>query len=169
LVEGLNWEEIVTGLQDVGAQLRLVVVHGINGATLLDDTYNASPASMLAALNLLEDMAVGNGRRIAVLGDMMELGSQEEAGHRLVGARAADVADFIVTVGPRARWTAYEARAAGQAPGSVRAVESAAEAISVLRSVIGPGDVVLVKGSRAAHMDDVVAALAESYEQGHEG
>ena len=161
LIEGLNWEEIVTGLQDVGAQLRLVVVRGINGATLLDDTYNASPASMLAALNLLEDMAAGDGRRIAVLGDMMELGSQEEEGHRLVGARAADVADYLLTVGPRARWTAYEARAAGQPPGSVRAVETAAEAIAVLRSVIGPGDVVLVKGSRAAHMDDVVAALAE--------
>lgn len=160
LVEGLNWEEIVTGLQDVGAQLRLVVVRGINGATLLDDTYNASPASMLAALNLLEDMAVGDGRRIAVLGDMMELGSEEEAGHRLVGVRAADVADYLVTVGPRSRWTAYEARAAGQPAGSVKAVESAADAIALLRSIIGPGDVVLVKGSRAAHMDDVVAALA---------
>lgn len=168
LVEGLNWEEIVTGLQDVGAQLRLVVVRGINGATLLDDTYNASPASMLAALNLLEDMVVGDGRRVAVLGDMMELGSQEEEGHRLVGARAADVADFLLTVGQRARWTAHEARAAGQPAGSVRAVESAAEAIAVLRSVIGPGDVVLVKGSRAAHMDDVVAALAQPREPGRE-
>lgn len=169
LIEGLNWEEIVTGLQDVGAQLRLVVVRGINGATLLDDTYNASPASMLAALNLLEDMAAGDGRRIAVLGDMMELGSQEEEGHRLVGARAADVADFLLTVGPRARWTAYEARAAGQPPGNVRAVETAAEAVAALRSVIGPGDVVLVKGSRAAHMDDVVAALAEPRAPGREG
>ena len=169
LVEGLNWEEIVTGLQDVGAQLRLVVVRGINGATLLDDTYNASPASMLAALNLLEDMAVGDGRRIAVLGDMMELGSQEEEGHRLVGARAADVADFLLTVGPKARWTAHEAKAAGQPSGSVRAVENAAEAIALLRTVIGPGDVVLVKGSRAAHMDDVVAALAQPHDQGREG
>ncbi len=160
LVEGLNWEEIVSGLQDVGAQLRLVVVRSINGATLLDDTYNASPASMLAALNLLEDMEVGDGRRIAVLGDMMELGSEEEAGHRLVGVRAADVADFLVTVGPRSRWIAYEARAAGHPVGSVKAVESAADAIALLRSIIGPGDVVLVKGSRAAHMDDVVAALA---------
>ncbi|MEZ4768356.1 MAG: UDP-N-acetylmuramoyl-tripeptide--D-alanyl-D-alanine ligase [Caldilineales bacterium] len=160
LIEGLTWEEIVSGLQDVGAQLRLVVVRSINGATLLDDTYNASPASMLAALNLLQDMEVGDGRRIAVLGDMMELGSEEEAGHRLVGARAADVADYLVTVGPRARWTAYEARAAGQPAASVRPVETAADAIALLRSVIGPGDVVLVKGSRAAHMDDVVAALA---------
>ena len=160
LVEGLTWEEIVSGLQDVGAQLRLVVVRSTNGATLLDDTYNASPASMLAALNLLEDMAVGDGRRIAVLGDMMELGSEEEAGHRLVGVRAADVADYLVTVGPRSRWIAYEARAAGQPASSVKAVESAADAIALLRSIIGPGDVVLVKGSRAAHMDDVVAALA---------
>ena len=84
LIEGLSWDEIVPGLQNVETQLRLMVVRAVNGATLLDDTYNASPASTLAALNLLADLAIGHGRRIAVLGDMLELGSYEEEGHRIV-------------------------------------------------------------------------------------
>lgn len=165
LVEGLNWEEIISGLQDVGAQLRLVVVRGQNGATILDDTYNASPASTLAALNLLADMPAAGGRRVAVLGDMLELGAYEETGHRLVGARAADVADLLVTVGSRARWIAAEARAAGTRSDAIRIVDTAAQAVTVLRSAIGPGDIVLVKGSRAAHMDDVVTALSGPYSQ----
>ena len=109
LIEGLSWDEIVPGLQNVETQLRLMVVRALNGATLLDDTYNASPASTLAALNLLADLPVGNGRRIAVLGDMLELGSYEEEGHRIVGARVADVADILITVGQRARLIAEEA------------------------------------------------------------
>ena len=113
LIEGLSWDEIVPGLQNVETQLRLMVVRALNGATLLDDTYNASPASTLAALNLLADLPVGNGRRIAVLGDMLELGSYEEEGHRIVGARVADVADSLITVGQRARLIAAEAVASG--------------------------------------------------------
>ena len=93
LVEGLSWEEIVRGLQQLDVQLRLITARGLNGATVLDDTYNASPASTMAALNLLADLTVQNGRRIAVLGDMLELGSYEEEGHRKVGARAADVVE----------------------------------------------------------------------------
>ncbi len=88
VVEGLSWTEIVAGLQEVCGQLRLMVVPGLHDTTLIDDTYNASPASMLAALNLLQDLANAEHRTIAVLGDMLELGSYEEEGHRLVGGRA---------------------------------------------------------------------------------
>lgn len=160
LLEGLSWEEIVSGLQDVGAQLRLIAVRGLHGATLLDDTYNASPASSLAALNLLADLSVDGGRRIAVLGDMLELGSYEEEGHRLVGARAADVVDFLVTVGGRARWIADEAIAAGLSGHKVDAVETVQAALADLRAMIGPGDVVLVKGSRGARLDEIVNELS---------
>ena len=90
LVEGLTWDEIVRGLQESQAQLRMVAVRAENGALILDDTYNASPESVLAALNLLEEL---KGRRIAVLGDMLELGQYERAGHEKVGARAAEVAN----------------------------------------------------------------------------
>jgi UDP-N-acetylmuramoyl-tripeptide--D-alanyl-D-alanine ligase len=162
LVEGLSWEEIVRGMQQLDVQLRLIAARGLNGATLLDDTYNASPASTLAALNLLADLPVANGRRIAVLGDMLELGSYEEEGHRKVGVRAADVVDFLITVGLRARLIAAEAAAAGLAPAKVLALDTAEAALAELRSILGPGDVVLVKGSRAARMDEIAAALTDT-------
>lgn len=160
LAEGLSWEEIVSGLQDQGAQLRIVTVRGLRGATLLDDTYNASPASALAALNLLDDLDADGGRRIAVLGDMLELGSYEETGHRKVGARAADVVDHLVTVGTRARWIAEEAQAAGLAADHIEVVPDKEAALASLRLLIGPGDVVLIKGSRAMGMDQLAAALS---------
>ncbi|MCS6845415.1 MAG: UDP-N-acetylmuramoyl-tripeptide--D-alanyl-D-alanine ligase [Caldilineales bacterium] len=162
LIEGLSWEEIVAGLQETGAQLRLVVVPGVRGATLLDDTYNASPASTLAALNLLADLDVNGGRRIAVLGDMLELGTYEETGHRMVGARAADVVDYLVTVGQRARWIADEAVSAGLPAARVIVLGSAQDAIERLRLLIGPGDMVLIKGSRGVQMEQIVSALSLS-------
>jgi UDP-N-acetylmuramoyl-tripeptide--D-alanyl-D-alanine ligase len=159
LVEGLSWEEIVRGLQQLDVQLRLIASRGLNGATLLDDTYNASPASTMAALNLLADLPVHNGRRIAVLGDMLELGSYEEEGHRKVGVRAAYVADLLVTVGQRAQLIAEEALAAGLASDKVLVLDNAEAALAELRSIMGPGDVVLVKGSRAVRMDEIATAL----------
>lgn len=162
LVEGLSWEEIVRGMQQLDVQLRLIASRGFNGATLLDDTYNASPASTMAALNLLADLPAPNGRRIAVLGDMLELGSYEEEGHRKVGVRAADVVDVLITVGMRARLIADEAVAAGIARAKVLALDTAEAALVELRSIMGPGDVVLVKGSRAARMDEIAAALTDT-------
>ena len=110
LLLGLGWDAIVDGLRDESAQLRLLAVPGIGGATLIDDTYNASPASSLAALNLLAEL---DGRRIVVLGDMLELGPIEEEAHRIVGRRVAEVADLLIAVGQRARWIADEARLSG--------------------------------------------------------
>ena len=81
LVGGLEWDEIVTGMQSIPGQFRLVTVPGINGSTVIDDTYNASPDSTIAALNLLADLEPAEGgRRIAVLGDMLELGSLHRRG-----------------------------------------------------------------------------------------
>jgi UDP-N-acetylmuramoyl-tripeptide--D-alanyl-D-alanine ligase len=162
LVEGLSWEEIVRGMQQLDVQLRLIATRGLNGATLLDDTYNASPASTMAALNLLADLPVENGRRIAVLGDMLELGSYEEEGHRKVGVRAADVVDHLVTVGRRAQLIAEEALAAGLGRDKVLALDDAEAALAELRSIMGPGDVVLVKGSRAVRMDEIATALTDA-------
>jgi UDP-N-acetylmuramoyl-tripeptide--D-alanyl-D-alanine ligase len=160
LVEGLSWEEIVHGLQDVRGQLRLMVVPGLREATLIDDTYNASPDSSLAALNLLRDIANNSHRAIAVLGEMKELGTYEQAGHRLVGGRAAQVVDKLVTVGRRARWIAEEALAVGMTTTDVYPVETNTDAIGILQGLIRPGDVVLIKGSRAAGMETIVDALS---------
>ena len=158
LVEGLSWEEILSGLQSTHAQLRLVAVPGPGGSIFLDDTYNAAPESTIAALNLLAEL---EGRRLAVLGDMLELGSYEEAGHRMVGARAAAVVDELLTVGPRARWIAEEATRAGLPATHVSHVESVQQAILALRARVGAGDVVLIKGSRGMRMDRIVDELAE--------
>lgn len=156
LIEGMRWDEMMTGLQDGGVQLRLVSVTGINGSTLLDDTYNASPVSTIAALNLLDDLS---GRKIAVLGNMAELGDYEEEGHRKVGCRTVDSVDMLITVGRQARLISEEARACGLPPDLIIETETNTQAIAHLREIIQPGDIVLVKGSRSMAMEEIVAAL----------
>ncbi|WP_374685806.1 UDP-N-acetylmuramoyl-tripeptide--D-alanyl-D-alanine ligase [Promineifilum sp.] len=158
LIEGLSWEEIVAGLNAMASQLRLVVSDGPRGSVIIDDTYNSSPDSALAALNLLADL---QGRRIAVLGDMLELGRAEKQAHRVVGRRAADVADVVITVGARARTIADEALALGLPVERVLSVDDAPEATPLLRELIQAGDVVLVKGSLGMRMDRIVSALGE--------
>ena len=114
------------------------------------------PESVIAALNLLSEL---EGRRVAVLGDMLELGSYEEIGHRLVGRRAADVAQVLVTVGRRARLIAEEARDAGLDPAAVIELDDSQQVLELLRDLISPGDVVLLKGSRGMRLDRLVPAL----------
>jgi len=157
LVEGLDWEEIVGGLQDQTAQLRLTVTPGLGGALILDDTYNSSPTSCIAALNLLAEL---EGRHVAVLGDMYELGDYTEKGHRQVGRRARDVADLLITVGDLGRIIAEEALAVGMKAEAVHPAANNQEAIALLRELIAPGDVILVKGSRGVQMEEIVQALA---------
>jgi UDP-N-acetylmuramoyl-tripeptide--D-alanyl-D-alanine ligase len=158
LAEGMAWDDILTGLQDRQAQIRLVAVPGPNGSTILDDTYNASPASTIAALNLLAELG---GRKIAVLGDMLELGSYEEEAHRLVGRRAMDVADTLIAVGSRGRIIGEEALNMGMDPDRVCLCDDNPAAIECLQATIQPGDYVLIKGSRGMQMEEIVAAMAE--------
>jgi len=159
LVEGLNWDEIISGLHGLSAQLRLVAVPGPNGSIILDDTYNSSPESALAALNLLADL---EGRRIAVLGDMLELGPVEAASHRLVGRRARDVADVLVTVGPLGKLIAAEALIVGMPAEQIFIAGDSLEAVAILEDIIEPADIILVKGSRGVHMDQIVSSMGES-------
>ncbi len=156
LLEELSWGEIMAGLKDTSAQVRLMAVRGIRGSTILDDTYNASPPSTLAALSVLGELP---GRRIAVLGDMLELGSYEEEGHRKVGRKAVEVASILITVGPRARIIAQEALSCGMPSDRVHSFESREEAVALLTEILEPGDVVLVKGSRAMRMEEIVKAI----------
>jgi UDP-N-acetylmuramoyl-tripeptide--D-alanyl-D-alanine ligase len=155
LVEGQSWEEIMDGLRGA-AQLRLLVVPGLRGSTILDDTYNASPASTIAALNLVEEL---DGRKIAVLGDMLELGVYEEEGHRKVGRRAMDVVAVLITVGERGRLIAEEALACGMEGDKVFVQEDNDSAVACLRGIIAPGDIILVKGSRGMKMEEIVNEL----------
>ena len=156
LVEGMTWDEILHGLRHTAVQLRLVTVPGPKNSLIIDDTYNASPDSVLAALNLMHDL---DGRSVAVLGDMLELGYLEEEGHRQVGRRAAEVAKLLVTVGQRARWIGEEAIASGLAKDKVVMVDDAGTAVPLLEELIEQNDTVLIKGSLGMHMDQIVSAL----------
>ncbi|MDJ0754597.1 MAG: UDP-N-acetylmuramoyl-tripeptide--D-alanyl-D-alanine ligase [Ardenticatenaceae bacterium] len=160
----MSWEEIILGLQKSQSQLRLVTVRGPRNSLIIDDSYNASPASVIAALNLLADLG---GRKIAVLGDMLELGSAEEAGHRLVGRRALEVADLLVTVGERGKIISDEARLAGMTADRLVTTKNTAEAAEQLTNLIEAGDIVLIKGSLGAQMDRIVAALSRTKENIH--
>lgn len=153
---GLSWEAIEAGLQEPTARLRLLPVAGPRGSLLIDDTYNASPFSCRAALELLAEIP---GRRIAVLGDMLELGSYEEEGHREVGRLAAPVVSFLVLLGPRSRWIAEGAVAHGFAGDRIYSAADHDDAARWLLDRLQPGDVVLVKGSRAMEMERVIDAL----------
>jgi len=158
LLEGLTWEEVEQGLLAQGYGLRLVPKRGMRGATLLDDTYNASPASVGAALDVLAELP---GRRVAALGDMRELGSYEARAHREVGRRCAQVVDVLVTVGRGGRLIAEAALEAGLALSAVHAVADNRAAVEVLSALLREGDGVLVKGSRSMAMGAIVSALEE--------
>ena len=156
LVEGLTWQEIFDGLNQEQTQLRLVVARSKTGALILDDTYNASPESMLAALNLLDEL---DGRKIAVLGDMLELGQYERQGHELVGLRTAEVADILLTLGTRAQMIADAAHEADLEKSSIIEFEEIEPIITWLNENLSKNDSVLVKGSHGLRMDRIVNTL----------
>ena len=156
LVEGLTWQEIFEGLHQGHTQLRLVAVRSRTGALLLDDTYNASPESMLAALNLLDEL---DGRKVAVLGDMLELGPYEKQGHEMVGLRAARVADVLLTLGTRARMIAESAHRSGMSKSEIIEFNELEPIVAWLEKNLSSDDAVLVKGSHGLRMDRIVAAL----------
>ncbi len=156
LMDELTWQEIFEGLSQGHAQLRLVAVRSNTGALILDDTYNASPESMLAAVNLLDEM---DGRKIAVLGDMLELGPYERQGHEMVGLRVAQVAKVLVTLGPRAHMIAEAARRAGMKSPNVLEFEELDQIVDWLNKNLANNDAVLIKGSHSLRMDRITASL----------
>jgi UDP-N-acetylmuramoyl-tripeptide--D-alanyl-D-alanine ligase len=126
------------------------------GLLILDDTYNASPPAVVAALEVLATLP---GRPVAVLGEMLELGAAHEPGHRAVGAAAASIAAELVVVGAAAGAIAAGATAAGLDPARIHVVPGRDEALSTLRAILRPGDAVLVKASRGAALESIVEAL----------
>lgn len=156
LNDGLTWQEILEGLSQGHAQLRMVAVRSTIGALILDDTYNASPESMLAALNLLDEL---DGRKVAVLGDMLELGPYERQGHEMVGMRAAQVAKVLLTLGTRGHMIADAARRAGMKSAYILEFEDIAPIVDWLMKNLTSNDAVLIKGSHGLRMDRITAAL----------
>jgi UDP-N-acetylmuramyl pentapeptide synthase len=147
---GLSLEECVEGLEHtpvIGGRMAKRMVRGV---TFLDDSYNANPDSMVAALEVLKSLGC-RGKKIAVLGCMGELGSHAGEGYRRVGSHAG--ADLLIAVGPETLPMAEAAR--GCVP-EVHSFPSTDEASDFLREIAAEDDIVLVKGSRSARMESII-------------
>jgi UDP-N-acetylmuramyl pentapeptide synthase len=159
---GLKLEDIVPRLATIEPQNgRMRPLPGIKGCLILDDSYNAAPASMRAALEVLGDFQPRVGaRRLAVLGKMAELGPYEVDEHRLVGHQVAQIGtDLLITVTEPAKVIRQGAIEAGLASGATLHFNDAAEAGRYLDGEVRPGDIVLVKGSQSARLEKVVKDL----------
>jgi UDP-N-acetylmuramoyl-tripeptide--D-alanyl-D-alanine ligase len=154
LALGLRLDEAAQAVAEAGVEGRMVVRRGARGVTVLDDRYNASPASMAGDLRLLRGL---QGRRIAVLGKMAELGEHEEAEHRRIGRLAAECCDALYAVGEACRAMVDEARAAGLA--EAHWFEDKEEAAKAAAKAAGPGAFVLVKASRSQEFETIIPLL----------
>jgi len=132
---------------------RMHLLEGVKNTLVIDDTYNSAPASALAALNFLDKVRC-SGAKIAILGDMLELGIYTEEGHRQVGKRAAEVADCLFTVGRRAKFIAEAAKKAGLS--RVRSFNNYEDIGEVIEEELNELDVVLVKASQGIRLEKVV-------------
>ncbi len=146
---------------------RMRILKGANKTTLIDDTYNASPVAVHAALQTLKGLKV-RGKCVAVLGDMMELGEYSVDEHRKVGEAAAHSADVFIATGVRMREAATQARSADLKLVSVYDCADAQTAIQLLKEILTEGDIVLVKGSQSMRMERVVEALMAEQERRRE-
>lgn len=156
---GLTDEEIASGLRSMKPTgMRIERVRGVSGLTVLNDAYNASPASTLASLELLRELT-GYRRKIVVLGDMLELGDEEERFHRDVGsALSPDRFDYVFAFGPLSKHIAESAMHAFP-QGRVRWYDNKEDMVRDIASVAAPQDIVLVKGSRGMRLEEAVQRL----------
>jgi UDP-N-acetylmuramoyl-tripeptide--D-alanyl-D-alanine ligase len=158
-IEMKKAKEALEGFQPSPMRMEIVYLEG--GKTLINDAYNANPGSMELALETLTEMK-GKGRAIAVLGDMLELGSHTEEAHQQVGQKAEELSiDLLLTLGEQAPVVAESAIRHGLPPEKAKVVESHREAISILKEIMREGDWVLVKGSRRMAMEKIVEGLTE--------
>jgi UDP-N-acetylmuramoyl-tripeptide--D-alanyl-D-alanine ligase len=138
--------------KNTGDRLR---IYDQAGYTVIADCYNAGPESMAAALTVLADRPV-RGRRIAVLGDMLELGDHAPAAHRAVGEQAAQAADLVLAYGPLSRELAA---AAGE---KARHFETQEALLAALRESARPGDTILFKASHGMHLEKVLSDFLQA-------
>jgi UDP-N-acetylmuramoyl-tripeptide--D-alanyl-D-alanine ligase len=156
---GLSLEEAAAGLASTPLTKARLQIKEINGVQFLDDSYNANPDSMKAALQTLVELE-SDGKRIAVLGEMRELGSETQRGHEEVGqAAAAFGIDHLIGIGEMGAVIARAAENAGLEKSAT--VGSTSEAAELVRSIAAPGDLILIKGSRLARTEDVIEAFAK--------
>ncbi len=160
-IMGVDMESIAEGIANAETTgWRMEMIKKPEEITIINDAYNANPVSMRSALMALGDIA-REKRAIAVLGDMGELGPVSEKAHLEVGKLAVDYGtDILITVGRKSRKTAQAARERGLPRGSVFVTDGVDKAAEVLRAIVEPGDVVLVKGSRFLGLERLVDLVA---------
>jgi len=170
LAAGAPLDHVATGLarhQPIAGRLALVELS--SGAVLIDDSYNANPQSMEVAIRLLAEIS-DRSRGFAVVGDMGELGDTARAAHRETGRLAAELEiDFLFALGENAGDVTAGARDGGMAPERIRIGRDCEDVAAQLNEMLGNGDHVLVKGSRAMKMERVVASLAARGRSTEEG
>ncbi len=160
---GMTLPEIAKELENYEPPAgRLRLIKGIKGSYILDDTYNSSPEALHAALDTLRDLP--GKRRIAVVGDMLELGKFSEEAHRAAGDHIASLADVLITVGPRMKFAAEEAGRGLENRRSIHAenilsFDMSADAGKALDPLLQEGDLILVKGSQGMRMERVVEEI----------
>ncbi len=164
---GLNLIEIAEGLKEFPSLPgRMKLLAGIKGSLIIDDTYNSSPVASFAALEVLSKLPAP--RKIAVLGDMLELGEFSEENHRKVGEKAGKIVNLLVTVGPASKILADAAIKKGLIKADVFSFDTADEAKLKVQELIRPGDLILVKGSQGMRMEKVVKEIMAEPEKAKE-
>ena len=150
----MNLLEIAEALKDFQAPAgRLNLIEGIKNTVIIEDSYNSAPQSAIAALEVLEKIEAR--RKIAALGDMLELGEGTEEGHREVGRYVAEMADILFAVGERAKFIADEAERTGLDKNKIFCYTDSSEAKIPIQNMLQEGDVILIKGSQGARMERI--------------
>ena len=137
---------------------RMSLLKGVKDTFIIDDTYNSSPVACISALNNLRSIAT-SGRKIAVLGDMLELGKHTDEEHEKIGRIAAENANILITVGMRAKMMAKGALATGMSSQDIFQFEEARKAGKFVEQFIQKGDIVLIKGSQLMRMERTVEEI----------
>lgn len=167
---GLNLVDISESLESIELlECRMTLRKGIMNSTIIDDSYNASPIAVQAALDTLKkfgDSAIelneGKGRKIAILGDMKELGRYEIEAHQSIGNLAGQVVDVLVTVGAAAKFIADSA-GNKMLKENIFSFSTSEEAKSKVRELIREGDIILIKGSRSMKMEEIAKEITAAF------
>jgi UDP-N-acetylmuramoyl-tripeptide--D-alanyl-D-alanine ligase len=162
---GISWEGIERGVAEVKPAYHRGIILDAGGATIYDDTYNSNPYALGRALTLMSEADV-TGRRIAVIGDMLELGDKELDYHRDAGRSVPNTIDTVIGVGKRSRALLDGAREAGFAEDKLHHFDDAQSAGEFLKTFIRPGDLVLIKASRGIGLDRIVNILTNGHAEG---
>ncbi len=155
---GLHLVEISDALSEYEApEGRMKLIDGVKKTLILDDSYNASPLSMAAALDTLRSLPAK--RRIAILADMLEIGEYAEEAHRNIGKIAAEIVDHLFCIGPRSHFMAESALKAGLDSKKVQVFDTSESAMKMIEKELKQGDLILVKGSHAMELDKVLEEI----------